>query len=193
MKKLMMALAMTAALGAFAEVKIATVDMTKLVKNHPSYAVNKATLTSAESDYQKQIDQLKNDCESIQTEGRKLASEAQNPMLAAAAKTDLEKKLMEVQERFLAAQQKLRDTAMSSQQRLSEMEGRLLKAQTDDILAKINAFAKSNGYDLVLDSGKTVGVGALPSVLFAGDDLDVTDQILKALGVDPAGVKNEGK
>ena len=193
MKKLMIVALSAVALSAFAELKVATVDMTRLVKNHPSYNVNKTTLTSAEGDYQKRIDQLRSDCESIQAEGKKLSGDLQNPMLAAAAKADLEKKMIEIQERFVAAQQKLRQEAMSSQQKLAEMEGRLLKAQTDDIRAKIGAYAGKNGIDLVLDNG-SVSAGALSPVLFAKPSLDVTDAVLKLMGVNPAEAKgDEGK
>ena len=112
MKKLMMmcAVAMTAA-AVFAEIKVGTVDMLLLVRNHPSYETNKLMLSSKEEDLQKRMDALKTELEAIQNEGKKLADEFRNPMLAQAEKDKLEKKLQEVQTRFMKQQQTLRSEA----------------------------------------------------------------------------------
>ena len=88
-----------------------------------------------------------------------------------------QKELEGVQTRFLAAQQDLRNAAQSFQSQLSELETRLLKLETEDIRAKINAFAKEKDFDIIADS---------TMLAFSKDALDVTDDILRALGVDPA-------
>ena len=67
---------------------------------------------------------------------------------------------------------------------LSELESRLLKIETEEIRAKINAYAKKNGYDIIADSSM---------LAFSKDSLDVTDDVLKALGVDPAKRKEKAK
>jgi Skp family chaperone for outer membrane proteins len=102
-------------------------------------------------------------------------------MLAAKAKADIEKKIVDVQNRFISAQQKLRAEAMRSQQDLGDLEARLLKAQTADIRKRVKEFAEAKRFDIVLDSQATV---------FAKKSFDVTDEILKAMGVDPAKAKN---
>ena len=60
---------------------------------------------------------------------------------------------------------------------LGELESRLIKLETDDIRAKISAYAKEHDYDLIADS--TI-------LAFAKESFDVTDEILKSMGVDPA-------
>ena len=60
---------------------------------------------------------------------------------------------------------------------LSDLEARLIKMETEEIRAKISAYAKENGYDFIADS--TI-------LAFAKESFDVTDDILKAMGVDPA-------
>ena len=105
-------------------------------------------------------------------------------MLSAAAKAEAQKKLEGVQQRFLAAQQDLRAAAQHYQNELSDLESRLLKLETEDIRAKITAYAKDKGFDLILDA----------SMLgYAKESFDVTDDILKALGVDPKKRKEEKK
>ena len=177
MKKLLVMALAVAATGAFAELKVGTVDMMKLVRNHPSYETNKQFLMNTEKDGQKRIDRMRADLDAIQDEGKKLADDYRNPMLAQAAKTKIETDLAEVQRRFVEQQQKLRNEAVKLQQDLSENEARLLKTQADDLKKRIAVFAEKNGYDFIFDS--TVAVFGKPSY-------DVTDEVLKAMNVDPA-------
>ena len=188
MKRLMtVGLAMAAA-AAFGEIKVGVVDMMLLVRNHPSYETNKALLTSTEKDYQKRLESLKADLDAIQAEGKKLADEYRNPMLAQSAKTKIENDLTAVQSKFMAAQQALRNETLRNQQELSDLEARLLKSQAEDLKKRIQNFAEKNGYDLVVDAAAS---------LYVRKGLDVTDEILKAMNVDPKKAKakesDEGK
>ena len=180
MKTLAVALAVIVPSLVMADLKVGTVDMMTLVRNHKSYDSNKKLLSETEKDYHKRLDKQKEEVDRIQEEGRKLAEQARNPMLAAAAKQKLEQDLTDVQNRFLAGQQRLRAEAMRSQQELQDLEGRLLKATTEDLRNSINAFAKKSGYDFIFDAS------AAP---FAKESFDVTGGVLKEMGVDPAAVK----
>ena len=187
MKKLILVATMLAAVCAQAEMKVGTVDLLKLVRNHSSYDSNHQLLETTQKDYQKKLDKMKDAAESLANEGKKMAEQARSPMLAAAAKQKLEKDLADLQQKFMAAQQELRVEAVRSERELSDLEGRLMKSTTDDINAKLQAFAVQNGYDLILNET------ACP---YAKKELDVTNEVLKSMGVDPAKAKefsDEGK
>ena len=94
MKK-MLAIAVVAlgAAAAFGDIKFATVDMLKLIRNHPDYDRNERLLESTDKDYQKKVDAIKSEGEELQSEGRKLMEQHRNPMLNDKAKADIEKKL----------------------------------------------------------------------------------------------------
>ena len=187
MKKLMFAVMAAAAMGVSAEMKFGTVDMMTLVRNHPNYDSNKTLLTSTDKDYQKKLELIKADGEKLQEEGKKLAEQVRNPMLTAKAKGDIENQLMGIQKKLLGIEQHYRSEAMRCRQDLQDLEGRLLKTTTDDLRKRIAKFAEEKGYDMIFD--KT----ALP---YAKDAYSVTDEILKAMGVDPSKAKsseNEGK
>ncbi len=176
MKMSLMLAMLAVSAAAFADLKVATVDMLKLIRNHPGYESNKTLLKTTESDYQKKLDKMKSEVEAIQEEGKKLSEQARNPMLAQSARQKLEKELVDVQNRFLAGQQRLRAEAMRSQQDLQELEARLLKTATADIRKRVDSFADKSGYDFVFDSAAAV---------FAKKSFDVTDDILRDMGVDP--------
>ena len=190
MKRMMTVVAVAAmAATALADLKVATVNMMELVKFHPSYENNKSLLTGTEKDYKKRIDKMNAELDAIQSEGKQKMEEAQNPMIAAAAKAKIEKELMAIQNRYVEKQQKLRAEAMRVQQDLQDLEARLLKTQTDDIRKHVDAFAKKGGYDLIFDSAATI---------YFNGSLDVTDEILKVMGVDPKAARakkaaDEGK
>ena len=186
MKKLVFALTVAAAMAASAEMKLGTVDLMLLVKNHPNYDSNKTLLTSTDKDYQKKLEKIKSEGDSIQEEGKKLMEQMRNPMLTAKAKADIEKQLGDIQQKLMGMEQRYRSEAMRCRQDLQDLEARLLKTTTGDLKKRIAKYAAANGYDLILDSN---------AAAYATSTLDVTDAMLKDLGVDPKEAKgrDEGK
>ena len=177
MKRIAIALACVTGLTAFAEMKIATVNMVDLVKLHPSYESNKALLKSTDKDYKAKLDKRQDEIKAIADEGKKAQEDLSNPMLSASAKASAQKKMEGVQRRYIAARQDLEAEVRRYQSELSDLESRLMKLQTEEIRAKITAYAKEKGYDMIIDS---------TMLAFSKESLEVTDDILRAMNVDPA-------
>ena len=188
MKLMTAAAAFIASAAAFGGLKVGTVDMLLLVRNHSSYETNKELLQGMEKDARAQLDEMKKVLDDLQDQGQKLSEELRNPMLAAGAKEKAEKEIADVQRKFIQQQQRMREAAMQNQQKLSDTEATLLKSQAGDLKKRIADFAKDNGYDLIVDAS---------AAIFSSKDMDVTDAVLKEMGVDPkearAKEKNEGK
>ena len=186
MKKIVFALAMVAATGAFAEMKVGTVNLMLLVRNHPSYESNKTLLESTDKDYQKKVEAIKSEGDALQDEGKKLMEQHENPMLTAKAKADVEKQLMEIQKKLMAVEQRYRNEAMRCRQDLQDLEARLLKTTTNDLRKRLAKYAEQKGYDFIFD---------VNAAAFAKPSYDVTDAILTEMGVDPKSAKgkDEGK
>lgn len=182
MKKSLIALCVAAVSAVSFGIKVGTVDMLVLVKNHPAYETNKTLLTNTEKDFRKKLDEMKKELDAIQEEGKKHADALRNPMSSQKAKMDAETALNDIQNRYMQQQQKIRNEMMRSQQELTQLETGLLKAQADDLKKRIAKFAADNGYDLVIDKTATA---------FSKDSLDVTDAVLKEMGVDPAKAKKD--
>ena len=183
MKKIMMLAAMAAMMTAVAEMKVGTVNMVDLVRLHPDHEKNRALVKTTDSDYKAKLDAKQDELKEIAEEGKKAQGDLQNPMLSTSARAEAQKKLESIQQRFLTGQQEMRQMASRFQGDLSDLESRLIKLETDDIREKIRAYAKKNGYDFIAD-------GTL--LAFVKESYDVTDDILKAMGVDPA-KRNEKK
>lgn len=174
---------------ALADMKIATVDMMVLMRNHSAYETNRKLLTDSQADSEKRLADQKKRLDDIEDEARRLGEEYRNPMLAASAKAKIEEKMADAQKRYLALQSKLRADAANDQRSLADMESSLLKSQAEDLRKIVARFAKDGGYDLVISAD---------AVVFGGTT-DVTRQVLTAMGVDPDKARtredfiNEGK
>ncbi len=182
MKKLLVGVCVAAVSAMSFGFKVGTVDMIVLVKNHPAYETNKTLLLNTEKDFSKKLEEMKKELASIQEEGKKHADTIRNPMSSQKAKADAEMAFGEIQNRYMQQQQKIRSEMMRSQQELSQLEAGLLKAQSDDLKKRISSFAEKNGYDLVIDSTAT---------LYSKGSFNVTDSVLKEMGVDPTKVKKD--
>ena len=177
MKTMTIVVCAALSLSVLADLKIGTVNMVDLVKLHPSYETNKALLKSTDKDYKAKLDKRQDEIKAIADEGKKAQEDLSNPMLSASAKTSAQKKLEGVQRRYIAARQDMETEVRRYQSELSDLEARLMKLQTDEIRAKITAYAKENGYDMILDS---------TMLAFSKESLEVTDDILRAMNIDPA-------
>ena len=187
MKKTVIALTILTSLSAVADLKIGTVNMIHLVELHPTHESNKTLVKSSNDDYKSKLDEKQDALKALLDEARKTYDDMQNPMLSASAKADAQKKLDGMQQKVNAARQDLIRSEQNYRETMNDLETRLLKMETSDIRAKISAYAKEKGLDLVIDSTMAA---------YANDSLDVTDDILRAMKVDPAkrkALKDKGK
>ena len=177
MKKTIIALSIAMSIAAFADIKVATVNMIHLVELHPNDESNKALVKSSDNDYKAKLDSKQDALKALIDEARKIYEDMQNPMLSATAKAEAQKKLDGLQQKVNAARQDLIRSEQNYRETMSDLESRLLKMMTSEIRAKISAYAKEKKLDLIIDSTMAA---------YANDSLDVTDDILRALKVDPA-------
>ena len=177
MKRTVIALSIAMCLSAFADLKVGTVNMIHLVELHPNHESNKALVKSSNDDYKAKLDAKQDSLKAMLDEARKVYEDMQNPMLSASAKADAQKKLDGMQQKVNAARQDLIRSEQNYRETMNDLETRLLKMETSDIRAKISAYAKEKKLDLIIDSTMAA---------YASDSLDVTDDILRAMKVDPA-------
>ena len=177
MKRTVIALSIAMSVAAFADLKICTVNMIHLVELHPTHESNRALVKSSNEDYKAKLDAKQDALKALLDDARKIYDDTQNPMLSVSAKAEAQKKLDGMQQKVNAARQELLRSEQNYRETMNDLETRLLKMETSDIRAKISAYAKEKGLDLVIDSTMAA---------YANDALDVTDDILRAMNVDPA-------
>lgn len=184
MKKSILAFVLAAAMAAFAEVKIAFVDTADLLKLHPQYENDSRLLKETDREHQAKLERLQDELKDLADEGRKATDEAQNPMLAAKARLDATNKVKDIERRFMTLQQELQREAAKARDDIDALNARLLRTRMAEIREKIEEWAKKNGYDIVLD---------MTMAAYVDPKFDITDEILKLYGVDPAKRKAAAK
>ena len=177
MKRTVIALSIAMSIATFADVKIGTVNMIHLLELHPNHESNKSLVKSSNDDYKAKLDSKQDALKTMLDEARKVYEDMQNPMLSASAKAEAQKKLDGMQQKVNAARQDLLRSEQTYRETMNDLETRLLKMETSDIRAKISAYAKEKGFDIIIDSTMAA---------YSNESMDVTDDILRALKVDPA-------
>lgn len=174
MKKIVFAGVCMVAAVVSAGLKIGTVNLEILIKNHPSHESNRTLVKSTADDYRTKMESRQERAKSFVDEAKKLQTDWQNPMLSANAKADIQKKMEDVQRKLFALQQEMRAEDQRYQEELADLQQRLFKIEKKDVEDKLAEFAKANGYDLIVD---------VAACGFSKPDLDVTDAVLKKMGV----------
>lgn len=120
MKRILLATLLVSATAALADMKVDAVDLMALIRNHPSYESNRELIASTDKDYQKKVEAVKRRGEALQAEGKKVAEQLRNPMLAAKAKADVEKQLMDIQQKLVGVEQDYRSEVARCRQELQD-------------------------------------------------------------------------
>ena len=175
MKRIVACTCAVVAAVAMADIKLGTVNLETLIKNHPNHESNRTLVKSTADDYRKKMESRQEQAKALMEEGKKIQSDYQNPMLSAAAKTDLQKKMDGLQRKLYSLQQEMRADDQHYQEELADLQQRLFKIEKKDVEEKITEFAKEQEYDLIVD---------VAACGFSKPDLDVTEDVLKKMGVE---------
>lgn len=172
-----------AAASIMAQEKTAVVNWVDLVKFHPNRQRDLKLLKDTEKEYQDKIDKQRDRIDQLHDDWQKAVKEAQNPALNEKAKAEAEDKAMKVRDVLGEADRDLRKNAQTYEHEMSDLDARLLRQVTADIRESVTKYAQENKYTIILD-GTTMA--------YFDPKLDVTDDVLKKLGVDPK-VRKEAK
>ena len=177
MKQMMVMLA--AALAAtvmMAQEKTAVVNMVDLVRFHPSRERDRKLMQDTEKEFQAKLDKQRDRFEELRDEYEKAVKEARNPALNEKAKAEAEDKAMKHRDVLAEADRDLRQEMQKPQRELGDLDARLLRQVTGDIREVLTKYAQETNVSVMLD-GTTIA--------YFDPKLDVTDEVLKRMGVDP--------
>jgi Skp family chaperone for outer membrane proteins len=177
MKKVMaMLVAAMAATVILAQEKTAVVNMVDLVRFHPSRERDRKLMQDTEKEYQVKLDKQRDRFEELRGEYERLVKEARNPALNEKARAEAEDKAMKHRDVLAEADRDLRQEMQKLQRELGDLDTRLLRQVTGDIREVITKYAQDTKAGIILD-GTTIA--------YFDPKLDVTDEVLKRMGVDP--------
>lgn len=175
--------ALMAASMVMAQEKTAVVNMVDLVRFHPSRERDRKLMQDTEKEFQAKLDKQRDRFEELRGDYEKAVKEARNPALNEKARAEAEDKAMKHRDVLSEADRDLRQEMQKLQRELSDLDTRLLRQVTSDIREILSKYAQESKLSVVLD-GTTMA--------YFDPKLDVTDEVLKRMGVDPK-VRKEAK
>ena len=184
MKTTVLALAAIVSTTLLADIKIATVNMVDLIRFHPEREKDMQVLRESEAGHKRALEAARDKLEDLAKEAQELQQKLQNPLVQEKVKEDAAKKLDSLREKAIEAQQSYQMEARRAQAELQRLDETMLRATTDSIRKRVEAYAQEKGYDIIVDTSVTP---------FSKKSLDVTDEILKLMGVDPEKARAEAK
>ena len=179
---LMIAVMLTAMMG-FAQEKTVVVNMIDLIRYHPNRERDRKLMTDTEKEYQEKLDKRRERFEQLRDEFERVAKEARNPALSDKARTEAENKALKQRDVVSEAERDLRQEAQKLQRELADLDTRLLRQVTGEIRETITKYAKDSKSAIVMDAS---------TLAYHDPKLDVTDDVLKRMGIDPK-VRKEAK
>ena len=175
-------LALSVTATAYAQQKIAVVDLEKLIRLHPNTAEDKKTLEATLKDFNKQKEQLQALAASTRKAFEEAAREATNPALSESARKKAETVAIDKRQAALEAARGAEDKIRELQRELNKQEMKMLKRTSDIIERAIAAYARGNGIDLVLQLPSRLSAGT--GVIYSKPEMDITVEIMKLLGIE---------
>ena len=172
-----------AAATLLAQDKVASVNMIDLVRFHPNRERDRKVMQDTEKEYQAKLDKQRDRFEQLRDDYEKTVKESRNPALNEKARAEAEDKAVKSRDVVAEADRDLRTEMQKLQRDLSDLDTRLLRQVTNDIRDIVTKYAQENKYAFVLDS---------TTMAYSDPKLDVTDDVLKRMGVDPK-VRKEAK
>lgn len=182
-KAVVMMMAAMAATVMLAQEKTAVVNMVDLVRFHPSRDRDRKLMQDTEKEYQAKLDKQRDRFEELRDDYEKAVKESRSPALSEKAKLEAENKAMKHRDVLAEADRDLRQEMQKLQRELGDLDARLLRQVTGDIRDVLSKYAKESKLSIILD-GTTIA--------YFDPALDVTDEVLKRMGVDPK-VRQEAK
>lgn len=175
-------LTLTAAGLTFGAGGIAVIDMEVLIRSHPNTSGDKKLLKETVKEYEAERDVQRKRVEKLEGAYETAVREVQNPALSEKARERMTETAREAGAELQEAGRKLKETMQSLQRSLTEQEVRMLKRTLGEIQTVIEEYAKEKGYTTVLDSSAR-RMGQVPTVIYFDNSIDITDAILKKMGV----------
>ncbi len=184
MKKvsLLAGIVVVAAVSAFADIKIATVDMEEVILSHPQTEENKARLMEMQKDFEGQRDVLRDKIKGLYKDYGTIAKEAGNEALNEIARNKKVNEARDLEQTIKQNESDLRKLVNDLQRKLQEKELLLFDNIMSDVKFAINGIVKDGSYDLIIDKSAMRAGAPVPVIMYAKDTLDVTDKVIKAIG-----------
>ena len=182
---------MAAAVAAFAGAaetgaRTGVVNMAELIRLDPDYPRDVKAVSEKRASLEEGLTAMQNDLEALSESLRKQMETLQtpNPMLNPSVLEEARKKFDADNKRFATLRQQFLLKTQEGEKVLAELRSMLSARAAEKVRENLAKFAKEKGYSLIVD---------VEAVAWAADGMDITEEVLKFAGVDPAEARKAAK
>ena len=171
-------------LSAFAQTAatIATVDMELAILAHPATATNRAELQDLQTKYRAERDELLKRGDELARQYREAVDRIRDEALSAKLRKEAEANAQDRAADIRALEHEVRSLVARRRASLRKRELDLFGSVMADLKVKLDTIAKARGAAVVLDISAERATAPVPLVPWSQPSLDVTDQLIEAVG-----------
>ncbi len=164
--------------AAFAEQRVAVVDMEKIMEASPDVDRVEDFVEKQEMDLKSEREEMIDKRNKLMAEFEEAKNDARNQALSEKGRSqkveEAEEKLAELQD----YQDKMQRTVMERRNQLREQRVRVHRRVISKLREKIGEYAGKKGYDLVVNSSG-LGVDGIEVIVYSDSALDITAEVIK--------------
>jgi outer membrane protein len=166
--------------SAWAQGRIATVDLGRVLDNYFKKRQAEAVLKERIDDADKELKNMLDDLKKLKDDYDAVIKSINDPAISPAERDKREADATEKRRRLNDMQAAIDDYRRNSNIRLQEQRNRLMGNLLNDITNAVSAKAKTAGFSMVIDTA-AVSVSGAPVVAYSNRENDITDAILTQL------------
>ncbi|MEI7435580.1 MAG: OmpH family outer membrane protein [bacterium] len=174
------------------EVKLATVDSSRVLKSYYKAAQADNYLQDELDDMSAEVKKLREAAADLKKDFDALKAEAQNKALTEEARGKKKEAAEEKLTSLMEFENKARETLTARRKQVDEQGRRLQKRLVGDIRDAVRTLAASNGLTVVLDAASATPVG-LETVIYAQTNFDITESVIQLLNAGQSAVASPRK
>lgn len=171
--------------GAFAQLKVAVIDLQTVFKEYYKTKEADDELKSSFSDYQKTYKDMLEDYQKMVEEAGKIREDANNDVLAEKVRNEKRKILQAKVQEIRAYERKLKEFEITRRRQIEEQGARMRKKIVEDITAAVQNVSKSKAYNLVMDTSGSSITGT-PVVMYSQGLDDLTQDVISSVNAKKA-------
>jgi outer membrane protein len=167
--------------SAFAQTKIATVDLRKAFDNYWKTKQAQSVINDRRTQLQKDDKSMQDDLQKGAKEYQALLDQANDPAISADERDRRKQAAADKQKQLQSSKAAIDQFERTAQSQLADQFQRMRDGIITDIKAAVADKAKAAGYDLIIDSAAETANGTSVLVYSSGGANDITDAVLAQL------------
>ena len=181
MKRLIPALLLLVSTSAFAEYRIATVDLGRVFTNYWKTKQAQVAIDEKKSDFEKRGKEMMTDFDKAKEEYQKMTDSMNDPAVSSQEREKRKKAVDDKLKDLKDQNDKLNEFSRMADTQIRESLNRTRDNILSDIRAVITSKAKADGYTLVIDTAAQT-INQTPVILYSvPNDSDITDAVIKQI------------